>query len=64
MEESAKKIEALAMEAPREHGLIFLAHNGPAGRMTTKSQDPAHIMPLDSLSSQIWSRFSSLIVNN
>ena len=32
MKESANKIEALAMEAPREHALIFLAHNGPTGR--------------------------------
>ena len=32
MKESAHKIEALAVEAPREHALIFLAHNGPTGR--------------------------------
>jgi len=31
LKESAEKITAAALQAPPEHSLVFLAHNGPAG---------------------------------
>jgi uncharacterized protein (TIGR04168 family) len=31
LKESVEKIKAAALQAPPEHSLVFLAHNGPAG---------------------------------